>query len=143
MRKKTLHDLKDLKGKIVLVRVDFNVPIENGKVTNNARIVAALPTIEYLIKNEAKVILLSHLGRIKTEEDKKTKSLKSVAMEFTKASTHAINFVAYTRGKKVEEAINNMENGSIMMIENTRFEDVKNNILVNYESKNDEKLGKY
>ncbi|AHK22481.1 Phosphoglycerate kinase [Candidatus Hepatoplasma crinochetorum Av] len=143
MRKKTLHDLKDLKGKIVLVRVDFNVPIENGKVTNNARIVAALPTIEYLIKNEAKVILLSHLGRIKTEEDKKTKSLKSVAMEFTKASTHAINFVAATRGKKVEEAINNMENGSIMMIENTRFEDVKNNILVNYESKNDEKLGKY
>lgn len=143
MRKKTLHDLKDLKGKIVLVRVDFNVPIENGKVTNNARIVAALPTIEYLIKNEAKVILLSHLGRIKTEEDKKTKSLKSVAIEFTKASTYAINFVAFTRGKKVEEAINNMENGSIMMIENTRFEDVKNNILVNYESKNDEKLGKY
>lgn len=143
MRKKTLHDLKDLKGKIVLVRVDFNVPIENGKVTNNARIVAALPTIEYLIKNEAKVILLSHLGRIKTEEDKKTKSLKVVAIEFTKSSTYAVNFVDTTRGKKVEEAINNMENGSIIMIENTRFEDVKNNELVNYESKNADELGKY
>lgn len=143
MKKKTLYDLKNIKGKIALVRVDFNVPIENGKVTNNARITAALPTIEYLLKNDAKIVLLSHLGRVKSEEDKKTKSLKIVASEFAKISSHPITFIEKTRGSEIEQAIKNMENRSILMIENTRFEDVKNDNIVNYESKNNPELGKY
>ncbi|BDV03622.1 MAG: phosphoglycerate kinase [Candidatus Hepatoplasma scabrum] len=143
MKKKTLYDLKNIKGKIALVRVDFNVPLENGKVKNNARILAALPTIEYLLKKDAKIVLFSHLGRIKSEEDKRSKSLKAVASEFAKISLHPITFIEKTRGLELEQAINNMENRSILMIENTRFEDVKNGEIVNYESKNDPKLGKY
>ncbi|WP_154955628.1 phosphoglycerate kinase, partial [Klebsiella grimontii] len=78
MAKKTIKDV-DLKDKKVLVRVDFNVPLKDGVITNDNRIVAALPTIKYVIENGGKAILFSHLGRVKTEEDKAGKSLKPVA----------------------------------------------------------------
>lgn len=79
MSKLIVSDLKDLKGKKVLVRVDFNVPIKDGVIGDDNRMVAALPTIKYIIDNGGKAILFSHLGRIKTEEDKEKLSLKPVA----------------------------------------------------------------
>ncbi|MGL5643560.1 MAG: phosphoglycerate kinase, partial [Metamycoplasmataceae bacterium] len=90
--KKTIKDL-DLKGKKVLIRVDFNVPIKNGVITSNKRILAALPTITYALEQGAKVILLSHLGRVKTNEDKKGKSLKIVAEELSKQLRQRVIFV--------------------------------------------------
>ena len=78
MAKKTVEDLQ-VQGKTVLVRVDFNVPMKDGVITDDNRIVAALDTIKYLINNQAKVVLFSHLGKVKTEEDKAGKSLKPAA----------------------------------------------------------------
>jgi phosphoglycerate kinase len=136
--KKTIKDL-DLKGKKVLIRVDFNVPIKDGVITSNKRILAALPTINYAIQAGAKVILLSHLGRVKTEQDKKTKSLKIVSEELGKELRQKITFIPETRGKLLENAIKDMMPKEVLMLENTRFEDLKNSA----ESKNSPELGKY
>ncbi|MGL5205457.1 MAG: phosphoglycerate kinase, partial [Metamycoplasmataceae bacterium] len=136
--KKTIKDL-DLKGKKVLIRVDFNVPIKNGVITSNKRILAALPTISYALEQGAKVILLSHLGRVKTNEDKKGKSLKIVAEELSKQLRQRVIFVPETRGKVLEQKIKEMQPKDVLMIENTRFEDLHNSA----ESKNSPELGKY
>ena len=136
--KKTIKDL-NLKGKKVLIRVDFNVPIKDGVITSNKRILAALPTINYAIEAGAKVILLSHLGRVKTEQDKKTKSLKIVAEELGKELRKKVTFIPETRGKLLENTINDMLPKEVLMLENTRFEDLKNSS----ESKNAPELGKY
>jgi len=138
MKKKNLEDLH-VHGKKVLVRVDFNVPIKDGQITDDNRIVQALPTINYLIDEDAKIILFSHLGRIKTKEDLKKNSLRVVAERLSELLNKPVNFIAQTRGEALEAAINSMKNGEIVMFENTRFEDLDGK----KESKNDPELGAY
>lgn len=138
MKKKTLEDLA-VTGKKVLVRVDFNVPVADGKITDDNRIVQALPTIQYLIDEDAKIILFSHLGRVKTEEDLKKNSLKVVADRLQELIKRPVNFIPQTRGEALEAAIKAMNNGDIVMVENTRFEDLDGK----KESKNDPELGAY
>ncbi|ATZ16458.1 phosphoglycerate kinase [Entomoplasma freundtii] len=141
-QKKTLSDL-DVKDKKVLVRVDFNVPLKDGQITDDNRIQASLPTIKYLVNHGAKVILLSHLSRIKSEEDKQKKSLAPVAHRLSELLGQPVKFVPSTRGTELETAIANLKDGEILLMENTRFEDVHNGEVVKYESKNNPELGKY
>ncbi len=143
MNKRTLNDLKDLEGKVVLTRVDFNVPIKKGVVTDANRISAAIPTIKKLVEEKAKIVLFTHLGRINSEEDKKDLTVAPVAKKLAAISGWKVKFVSETRGEKLEEEISKMKNGTILMFENTRFEDVKDGEKVKYESKNDSSLGKY
>lgn len=138
MAKMTVKDI-DLKGKKVLVRVDFNVPLKDGVITNDNRIVAALPTIQYVIDNGGKAILFSHLGRVKNEEDKAGKSLKPVAERLGELLNKPVTFIPETRGAELEAAVNSMADGDVVVFENTRFEDVDGK----KESKNDPELGKY
>ncbi|MFW6284941.1 MAG: phosphoglycerate kinase [Bacillota bacterium] len=138
MAKKTIRDI-EVTGKKVLVRVDFNVPMENGRITDDNRIRQAIPTIQQLIDKNGKVILLSHLGRIKEEADKEGKSLKPVSDALSEKLGKTVTFIPETRGKALEDAIGKMKNGDVLMIENTRFEDVDGK----KESKNDPELGKY
>ena len=132
----------DVKDKKVLVRVDFNVPIKDGVIGDDNRIVAALPTIKYIIENGGKAILLSHLGRIKSDEDKKSLSLAPVAKRLSELLEKPVTFVPSNEGKEVEDAINNMKDGDLVVLENTRFQDIDND-FGKRESKNDPKLGEY
>ena len=136
--KKIITDL-DLNNKKVLMRVDFNVPMKDGKITDENRIIQALPTIKYALEHNAKLILFSHLGKVKTEEDKATKSLKAVAEKLSELLGKNVIFIPETRGEKLENAINNLKSGEVLMFENTRFEDLDGK----KESKNDSELGKY
>lgn len=136
--KKTVRDL-EVKGKKVLVRVDFNVPIKNGVITDDNRIKAAIPTLEYLMNKGARVIAFSHLGKVKTEEDKKTKTLLPVSVRLQELLGKEVKFIPETRGEELEKAILELKDGEILMFENTRFEDLDGK----KESKNDESLGKY
>lgn len=138
MTKKVVTDL-DVSGKKVLLRADFNVPMKDGAITNDNRIVQALPTIEYLIENNAKVILFSHLGKVKTEADKASLSLRPVATRLGELLNKEVKFVPETRGEELESAIDSMEEGDVLVFENTRFEDIDGK----KESKNDPELGKY
>ena len=138
MTKKVVTDL-DVAGKKVLVRADFNVPMKDGAITNDNRIVQALPTINYLIENNAKVILFSHLGKVKTEEDKAKLSLKPVADRLAELLGKEVTFVPETRGEALEAAVAALKDGDVLVFENTRFEDVDGK----KESKNDPELGKY
>ena len=138
MVKKVVTDL-DLKGKKVLVRADFNVPMKDGVITNDNRIQAALPTIQYVIEQGGKVILFSHLGKVKTEEDKEGKSLRPVAERLSELLEKDVTFVPETRGEKLESAIDGLNAGDVLVFENTRFEDIDGK----KESKNDPELGKY
>ncbi|EPP4151694.1 phosphoglycerate kinase [Listeria monocytogenes] len=138
MAKKVVTDL-DLKDKKVLVRVDFNVPMKDGKITNDNRIVAALPTIEYILEQNGKAILFSHLGKVKTEEDKEGKSLRPVAVRLSELLEKEVKFVPTTRGPELEKAIDELKDGEVLLFENTRFEDIDGK----KESKNDPELGKY
>ena len=132
----------DVKDKKVLVRVDFNVPIKDGVIGDDNRIVAALPTIKYIIEHGGKAILLSHLGRVKSDEDKKSLSLAPVAKRLGELLDKPVTFVPSNEGKEVEDAINNMEDGDVVVLENTRFQDIDND-FGKRESKNDPKLGEY
>ena len=138
MTKKVVTDL-DVAGKKVLVRADFNVPMKDGAITNDNRIVQALPTINYLIENNAKVILFSHLGKVKAEEDKAKLSLKPVADRLAELLGKEVTFVPETRGEALEAAVAALKDGDVLVFENTRFEDVDGK----KESKNDPELGKY
>ncbi len=129
----------DVKGKKVIVRVDFNVPIKDGKIIDDNRIVSSLKTIDYLVSNNAKVILLSHLGRVKSEEDKKNSSLMLVANHLSTLVTYPVYFTHETRGSELEACVNNLLEGEVLLVENTRFEDVPKTL----ESSCDEKLSKY
>ena len=135
---KTIEDYK-LKGKRVIIRCDFNVPIENGEIKDNTRIRKSLRTIRYARKEGAKVILLSHLGRIKTEEDKIKNTLKPIADELTKLLRKKVTFIEETRGERLEKAVKDMKERDVILIENTRYEDLNNKA----ESTNDKELGKY
>ncbi|HEL1258863.1 TPA: phosphoglycerate kinase [Streptococcus equi subsp. zooepidemicus] len=138
MAKLTVKDL-DLKGKKVLVRVDFNVPLKNGVITNDNRISAALPTIKYIIEHGGRAILFSHLGRVKEEADKEGKSLAPVAKNLAEKLGQEVIFPGSTRGAELEAAIDALEDGQVLLVENTRFEDIDGK----KESKNDPELGKY
>lgn len=138
MAKKIVTDLQ-VEGKKVLVRVDFNVPLKDGVITDDNRIVQALPTIQYLLDHKAKVILFSHLGKVKTEEDKAKLSLRPVAERLSELLKKPVTFVPETRGEKLEAAINALKEGDVLLFENTRFEDLDGK----KESKNDPELGKY
>ncbi|MCQ9277236.1 phosphoglycerate kinase [Streptococcus suis] len=139
MAKLTVKDV-ELKGKKVLVRVDFNVPLKDGVITNDNRITAALPTIKYILEQGGRAILFSHLGRVKEEADKDGKSLAPVAADLAAKLGQDVAFIAgATRGAELEAAINALEDGQVLLVENTRFEDVDGK----KESKNDEELGKY
>lgn len=139
MAKLTVKDV-ELKGKKVLVRVDFNVPLKDGVITNDNRITAALPTIKHILEQGGRAILFSHLGRVKEEADKEGKSLAPVAADLAAKLGQEVAFIAgATRGAELEAAINALEDGQVLLVENTRFEDVDGK----KESKNDEELGKY
>ncbi|MDC2816744.1 phosphoglycerate kinase [Leuconostoc suionicum] len=142
MAKLTVSDL-ELSGKKVLMRVDFNVPIKAGVIGNDNRIVAALPTIKYVLENNGRAILFSHLGRIKSEDDKKELSLAPVAARLGELLGKDVKFVPQTRGEELESAINALQDGEVLMVENTRFEDVVDGEVVKNESKNNPELGKY
>jgi phosphoglycerate kinase len=138
MAKKIVRDL-NVEGKKVLIRVDFNVPMKDGVITDDNRIVQALPTIQDVVNRKGKLILFSHLGRVKTEEDKAGKSLAPVAAKLAEHLGQEVTFVPFTRGPELEAAIAALNEGDILMFENTRFEDIDGK----KESKNDPELGKY
>lgn len=140
MTKKTIKDLS-VKGKTVLVRVDFNVPMQSGRITDDKRIVAALETIQYLIDHQAKVVLFSHLGKIKQAEDIENpdRDLQPVARRLAELLDQDVTFCPQTRGSELESAIQSLKEGEVVLVQNTRFEDLDGK----KESKNDEELGKY
>ncbi|MFL6864997.1 phosphoglycerate kinase [Limosilactobacillus fermentum] len=142
MAKLTVEDL-DLAGKKVLMRVDFNVPIKDGVVGDDNRIVAALPTIKYVLDHQGKAILFSHLGRIKEEDDKPGLSMRPVAERLSNLLNMPVTFVPVTEGPQLEDAIAKMEDGQVLVVQNTRYEDVKDGEYVKRESGNDPELGKY
>lgn len=138
MAKKTVEDIQ-LKDKKVLMRADFNVPLKDGQISDDNRIVQALPTIKYILEQGGKLILFSHLGKVKEEADKEKLSLRPVAQRLSELLDQDVQFVPTTRGKELEEAIDELEPGQALLFENTRFEDLDGK----KESKNDPELGKY
>ena len=138
MAKKIVSDL-DLKGKTVLVRADFNVPMKDGEITDDNRIVQALPTIKHIIKEGGKVVLFSHLGKVKEESDKESLTLAPIAKYLSSKLDQDVTFVPETRGEKLEQAIKDLNEGDVLLVQNTRFEDLDGK----KESKNDPELGKY
>ncbi len=136
--KKTIKDY-NLENKKVIIRVDFNVPMKDGLITDDNRIIESLPTIKYAIDNHAKVILMSHLGRIKTSDDLGKNSLKAVALRLEHLLNKEVIFVNSTRGLELENKIESLKPGDVLLMENTRYEDLDGQ----KESLNDEELGKY
>ena len=141
MGKKLVTDL-NVAGKKVIVRVDFNVPHKGDKITDDNRIQAALPTIKHLLENDAKVILLSHLGKVdhkdpeKTEADKKKNDMAPVAVRLQELlPDNKVTFVNATRGEALEKAVAQLKEGEVLLMQNTRYE--------KGESKNDPELGAY
>ena len=135
---KTIRDF-DLNNKKVIIRVDFNVPIKDGIIEDDTRIKESLKTINYAIEHNAKVILMSHLGRIKEESDKIKNTLKPVSVRLSELLNKEVIFIPSTRGIELENAVSNLNNGDVLLMENTRFEDLDNK----KESKNDNQLGEY
>lgn len=135
---KTIKDM-DLNDKKVLIRCDFNVPMKEGKIVDDTRITAALPTIKYAIEQNAKVILFSHLGRVKEEADLEKNNLAPVAKRLEELLGQKVTFVNKTRGEELENAINNMNDKDVILVQNTRYEDLDGK----KESKNDPELGAY
>jgi phosphoglycerate kinase len=145
INKKELKDVQ-VKGKKVLVRVDFNVPMKDGQVTDDNRITAALPTIKYLLAQEAKVILFSHLGKVKTVDDLEKYDMAQVAKVLEQKLGQTVKFINAFEGKRLEKAIDEMHNQDVILFQNTRFADIINSnskVTVKRESKNDIVLGKY
>lgn len=136
--KKSIRDF-DLNNKKVIIRVDFNVPMKDGIITDDNRIKMSLKTLNYALEKNAKVILLSHLGRVKEESDKEKKSLRPIATRLSQLLNKEVIFSSATRGEELEENINSLKKGEVLLIENTRFEDLNGKL----ESGNDEALGKY
>ncbi len=135
---KTLKDV-NFAGKTALIRVDFNVPMKNGVITSDKRIIEALPTIQHVMNKGAKVVLFSHLSRIKTPEDKEAKTLRPVAQCLSNKLGKQVMFCKSTSGEAVKYAVSKLNPGDILMIENTRFEDLNEKA----ESKNNPELGKF
>lgn len=135
---KTIKEV-NLENKTVIVRVDYNVPIENSIIKDDNRIKESLDTIKYLLKRNCKIILMSHLGKVKIEEDKQKNSLEIVSKRLGELLGVNISFSKNTRGEELEKLIKNTNYGEILLMENTRFEDIPDNL----ESNCDEELSKY
>ena len=125
--KKTITDF-NLNQKNVIIRVDFNVPIENGNIVDDTRIVESLETIQYAINNNAKVILLSHLGRIKSEEDKITNTLEPVSKRLSELLNQEVFFIKELDFKIIKEKVDKLAYKSVILLENTRFYDLEGNL---------------
>ncbi|OYD27038.1 phosphoglycerate kinase [Mycoplasma testudineum] len=137
--KKHITDL-ELRGKKVLVRLDLNVPMnKRGQITSTTRIEAALETLRHIIDHGGRAIVFSHLGRVKTKEDKEANTLAPVAAKLAELLGEDVKFVPQTRGKRLEATIDRMKDGEVVVVENTRFEDLNGKL----ESGNDAELGKY
>lgn len=135
---KTIKDM-NIENKTVLIRCDFNVPIKEGKIIDDTRIVSSLQTINYCLEKNAKIILFSHLGRIKEESDLEKNNLAPVALRLSELLNKEVKFISKTRGEELESAVQNMNTQDIILVQNTRYEDLEGK----KESKNDEELGKY
>jgi len=144
MAKKIVSDL-NVKGKKVLIRVDFNVPMKNGVITDDTRVRAALPTIKWVIDNGGKAIVFSHLGRVKEAADIAKNDITPVAKRLEELLGKKVKFVNATRGKELEDGVAALKDGEILMFQNTRYEDfdVAANKETKKESKNDPELGAY
>ena len=134
--KKTIKDF-DLKDKTVIIRCDFNVPMKDGEIADDNRIKASLETIEYAIDHGAKLVLMSHLGRIKSEEDKKKNSLEAVALRLSEYLNREVIFCEETHGDLLKDTVKELKAGEVLLMENTRFEDLDGK----KESGNDPELG--
>ena len=134
--KKTIKDF-DLKDKTVIIRCDFNVPMKDGEIADDNRIKASLETIEYAIDHGAKLVLMSHLGRIKSEEDKKKNSLEAVALRLSEYLNREVIFCEETHGDLLKDTVKELKAGEVLLMENTRFEDLDGK----KESGNDSELG--
>jgi len=121
--KKTIKDF-DLNEKKVVIRCDLNVPMKDNAITDDTRIKSSIRTIKYAINNNAKVILLSHLGKVKTEEDKNSNSLYPVSVKLSEYLGIPVLFSKDTRSEALTDMVNNMKCGEVLLIENTRFEDL-------------------
>ena len=135
---KTIKDL-NIDNKKVIIRCDFNVPIKDGKIVDDNRIVGALETINYCLDHNCKIILLSHLGRVKEEKDLEKNNLAVVAEHLAKLLKKDILFSEKTRGEELDALVESMEAKDILLIQNTRYEDLDGK----KESGNDEELGAY
>ena len=136
--KKTIRDY-DLNGKRVIIRCYFNVPITDGKIDDDNRIRMSLKTINYAIDNNAKVILLSHLGKIKEESDKEKNSLEIVSVRLSELINRKVIFSHDTRSEELTRLANNLKEKDVLLIENTRYEDLDGK----QESSCDMELAKY
>ena len=136
--KKTIKDY-DLKNKKVIIRCDLNVPMDNGIILDDMRIRASIKTIRYALNEGASVILLSHLGRVKSKDDMKNNSLYPVSIALSNLLKKEVLFSYETRGKELNKMVSELKVGEILLIENTRFEDIDGN----KESKCDKRLAKY
>ena len=136
--KKTITDYQ-YQNKTVIIRCDLNVPIENGIITDDTRIKESLKSIEYLLEQGAKVIVLSHLGKVKTENDKLTNSLKPVYERLKLLLNYPIYFSMETRGEELETKIANLKQKEVLLVENTRYEDIEGK----KESSCDDELSRY
>lgn len=136
--KKTIEDY-DLKGKKVIIRCDFNVPIKDGIILDDTRIKESIETIQYAIDHQAKVILLSHLGKVKEPKDIEKNNLAPVAVRLSELLGQNIVFVNETRGQKLEEEVENLTEKNVLLVQNTRYEDLEGK----KESTCDEDLASY
>lgn len=136
-----MNTLKDISvnNKSVVIRCDFNVPMEGAKITDNSKIVKSLDTLEYLLNNNCKIVILSHFGRVKSEEDKIKNTLKYVAMELANLLNHEVKFVSSCFGEKVKNIVDSSKLGDVILLENTRFMDYPEKL----ESSNNLELAKF
>ncbi len=135
---KTVRDI-EINNKSVILRCDFNVPVENGVIKDNSKIKKSLKTINYLLEHNCKIIILSHFGRVKTENDRNNNSLKVVGKELSDLLQKEVVFIDNCYGSKVKEIVDNYSLGSVILLENTRFMDLYDK----KESNNDLSLASY
>lgn len=136
--KKTIKDV-NIDNKTLIIRCDFNVPIKDGKILDDNRIVMSLKTINYALDHNCKIVILSHLGRIKSEDDKKNNSLYIVSKRLEELLNKKVEFINETRGDVLTNSVKNMKEKDIILVQNTRYEDYPDKL----ESGCDDKLGRY
>ena len=126
----------DVTNKKVILRLDLNVTIKNGEILDDTKIVKSIPTIKYLLNKGCNILILSHLGKIKTEEDKEENSLLPVCNRLSKLLNMDIIFIKDTRDSRIKDYLND---NRLVMLENTRFEDLPSS----YESSCDDELSRF